>query len=160
MEDNAPAPSAMEQGEFERLLQAAAHSALPCRDRAILRLIWEAGLRPREVTLLEPDDIDFPAGAVTRGDGRRVAVSRETVHLLTAYASIERDGRCPRLFSGRHGRPLRAADLDRLFRWLSRQSGVPADPLGVRRAAMLRALRAEPREFVARWRRAGHGPCP
>jgi len=143
--------------EFQRLMQAAAHGAYPCRDRAILQIIWESGATVREVLALEPGDVDFLSGSVRWADGRRCGLAAEALRVLTTYVSLERDCRCPRLFAGRHGRPLRTCDVGRLFQRLARQTGIAVDPLALRRAAVARLLRERPIEALAAVRRAaGH----
>jgi integrase len=156
-EARAPEAGILGPAEFQRLLQAAAHSPLPCRDRAILCLFWDLAPGVHELLRLRPGDVDLQAGRLLRPDGRRCALGRETTRLLAAYASLERDRRCPRLFSGRHGRPLRAADLDRLCRRLERHTGVAVDPLRLRRAALARLLRADPLPLLSAWRHPAGG---
>ena len=155
----AQAPSLLEASDFDRLLQAAAHSPFPCRDRAILHLFWELAPGVHELLRLRPGDVDSVNGRLTRPDGRACALRRETARLLSAYASMERDPRCPRLFAGRHGRPLGPADLDRLFRTLGRQTGIPVDPVRLRRSALAHLLRSDPLAAVSAWRRSGGAPA-
>jgi integrase len=153
----APDSPLLERSDFDRLLQAAAHSPFPCRDRAILRLFWELAPGVHELLQLRPEDVDPVGGRLSRPDGRTSTLPRETARLLSTYASMERDPHCPRLFAGRHGRPLSPGDLDRLFRALGRQTGIPVDPVRLRRAALAHLLRCDPLPVVSAWRRAA-GP--
>lgn len=130
--------------EWRLLVGAAAHGRFPCRDRALLHLFWDHGATPRQVLELEAGHVDFLAGTLRWPDGGRARLAPETRTLLAAYVSMERHPRCPKLFGGRHGLPLRPADLDRLFRRVSALAGVQADPRSLHRAALLRLLRAAP----------------
>ena len=130
--------------DFQRLLQAAAHSAGPCRDRALLHLFWHFGATVRQVTTLEVAHVNFLTGRIQWAGAPEGVLPPEALHALTAYVSLERDPHCPKLFAGRHGRPLTPAEVGRMFERLSGYSGVAVDPPGLRRAALFRLIRAQP----------------
>ena len=146
--------STLREPEFQRLLQAAAHGPFPCRDRSILHLFWDFGLTLRQIVALQPGQVDLLARRLQLPGGRWAPLPDETLRLLTAYVSLERDPRCPRLFAARHGRPAGPAEVDRLFRRLRAHSGLPVDPLALRRAALARLLQLDPRPVLALWREA------
>jgi len=148
-EVEAVGPDLIGNREWQRLLGAAAHTRYPCRDRSLLHLFWHLGATVRQVSALEVDSVDLRTGALVWPDGRESRIPAEALQVLNAYVSLERDRRCPRLFSGRHGRPLTPADIDRCFRCLSRFSGLRVDPLTLRRSALLRLLLAAPLRALA-----------
>jgi integrase len=130
--------------DFDKLLQAADRSGHPHRDRALLHLFWHFGPAPRQVLALTMQDVNFLAARIRWPRGGEQALPPEVLQALTAYVSFERDTRCPRLFSGRRGRPLTAVQLDALFRRLRALSGVPVTPRSLRLCALYRMLRANP----------------
>lgn len=134
----------VQERDFQRLLQAASHSACPCRDRALLQLCWHFGATVRQITALEVGHINFLTGRIQWADAPEGLLPPEALHALTAYVSLERDPRCPKLFAGRHGRPLSPAQVARMFERLSAYSGVAVDPPGLRRAALYRLIRDHP----------------
>ncbi len=66
-------PHFLAEDALEKLLQApAADHPLGLRDRAILEMLYSAGLRVSELTGLDTDDIDLDAGVATiRGKGKK-----------------------------------------------------------------------------------------
>lgn len=88
------------------------------RDRAILELMYAAGLRVSELVALKQADVDLFAGLVVcHGKGskeRRVPVGKSAVHWLQQYARVRREhgpSAAPYLFLHR-GKPL-----TRQFAW-------------------------------------------
>ncbi len=130
--------------EWRVLLAAAGHSAFPCRDRAILSLFWHFGATVRQVTGLRAADVDLPAGTLAWPSGGGASLPLEVTRTLQTYVSLERPRHAATLFCGRGQRALTARDVDRCFRRLARVSGIRADPLSLRRAALYRLLRAAP----------------
>ena len=133
-----------EEKDWARLLCTAADSPYPCRDRAILHLFWWLALTVHDVLALRAEDVDFLCGRIRWGEGRQGLLPPEALRVLAAYASMERDPRCTRLFGGRHGRPLSRAQIASLFARLSAASGVPVSPHALRMAAIYRLLRGNP----------------
>jgi integrase len=130
--------------DFDKLLQAADRSGHPYRDRALLHLFWHFGPSPRQVLALTLQDVNFLAGRLRWPRGGEQPLPPEVLQALTSYISFERDARCPRLFSGRRGRPLTAVQLDAFFRRLRALSGVAVTPRILRMCALYRMLRANP----------------
>jgi integrase/recombinase XerC len=66
-------PHFLAEDALDKLLQApAADHPLGLRDRAILEMLYSAGLRVSELTGLDTDDIDLDAGVATiRGKGKK-----------------------------------------------------------------------------------------
>lgn len=135
--------------DLEKLVRAADRSAHPWRDRALLQLFWHFGPSPRQVLGLSMQDVNFLAGRVRWPGAAEQPLPPPVLHALTAYVSFERDARCVRLFSGRRGRPLTAAQLDGYFRRLRALSGVPVTPRTLRACALYRMLKANPLRAMA-----------
>lgn len=130
--------------EWRVLLAAAGHSAFPCRDRAILSLFWHFGATVRQVTGLRAADVDLSGGVLMWPGGGGASLPLEVAGTLQTYCSLERPRQAATLFCGRGRRALTAGDVDRCFRRVARVSGIRADPLSLRRAALYRLLRAAP----------------
>jgi integrase/recombinase XerC len=121
--------------DIMRLLEAPpADSPLGLRDRAILEVLYSAGLRVSELTGLNLEDVDFAEGLATvRGKGKR-----ERLALLgpPALAALQRwlDGRTavlavwerppPALFLNRHGSRLTSRSVGRLLEKYLKQAGL------------------------------------
>lgn len=82
------------------------------RDRAMLELMYAAGLRVSEMVNLKQAEVDLHAGVVNcHGKGskeRRVPVGKSAIHWLQKYAKVKAsygDSRYPNLFLHR-GKPL------------------------------------------------------
>lgn len=88
------------------------------RDRAMLELMYAAGLRVSELVTLKQSEVDLHAGVVNcHGKGskeRRVPVGKSAIHWLQQYASVKAEygqSNYPNLFLNR-GKPL-----TRQFAW-------------------------------------------
>ncbi len=117
-------PETLKVGEVETLVDGAgADDPLGLRNRALLELVYSAGLRSREAVDLDLADVDFEQELVrVRGKGgkeRAVPLGEEAAHGLAVYL---RDGR-PRLARGAEnalflsvrGRRLDTSTLRRLL---------------------------------------------
>jgi integrase/recombinase XerD len=104
-------------GMLERAAMAAGHpqaDAIALRDRAILELLYAAGLRVSELTGLNVADLSLEAGrALVRGKGdkeRIVPLGRAAIDTLDAYLKNGRPALARRpsakLFLSSHGRSL------------------------------------------------------
>ncbi len=133
-----------EDTDWPRLLRGAADSACPCRDRAILHLIWWLALTAQDVVALRLQDVDLVAGTIRWGQGRSGLLPADALAALTAYVSTERARHGAALFCDRHGRPLGPAAIARIFTRLRRTTGVAVDPHTLRLAALYRLLRRDP----------------
>jgi integrase/recombinase XerD len=83
-------PKAIPLGDVERLLAAPDEAtASGARDRAILELLYGAGLRISELTALDVDDVDLEEGSVRvlgkGGKEREVPVGRHAREAVSAY---------------------------------------------------------------------------
>jgi site-specific recombinase XerD len=99
--------------------------------RMCLRMIYACGLRLREGTQLQVSDID-PQRMLVRvrqgkgGKDRYVPLAERTLQLLREYWQLARSR--PWLFPARHRpMPLSATSLQKTFKAVVRQSGIPKD---------------------------------
>src|SRR5919108_4209856 len=89
-------PKALSLEEVEALLAAVPSDGIPARrDRAMLELLYAAGLRISELTALDIDDVDLDETRTVRclGKGskeRVVPIGRAAVEALKAYLTQER----------------------------------------------------------------------
>jgi integrase len=152
------AATLLSQSDWDKLLEAVDRSPSPFRDRALLCLFWYFGPTVRQVLRLEVSDINFLTGRLRWSpSGPETPLPGDALHALTAYVSFERDPRCPRLFSGRRGRPMTTAQLNAFFRRLQQVSGLPVTPRSLRTAALYRLLQAQPARAMALvFRRRAH----
>jgi integrase/recombinase XerD len=112
-------PQFLTEDEINQLLSAPDVSKEEgVRDRALLELMYAAGLRVSELVLMKQTDVDINSGLVScHGKGskeRRVPIGKSAIHWLQQYASLKAAyGRptLPFLFVNR-GKPL-----TRQFAW-------------------------------------------
>jgi integrase/recombinase XerD len=138
-------PATLVEGDVPRLLAAAAQSATPLRDVALLEVLYGAGLRVSEAIALRTDTVFLDERAVRvlgKGDKERVVpLGRPACRALAAYLEHER----PRLAGTRRAREVflspRGARLTRqavfaLVRRLAARAGVEVtlSPHGLRHA--------------------------
>jgi site-specific recombinase XerD len=118
------------------------------RDRALVMVMVDSGLRKSEVISLNWDDIDFSSGLlrVKRGKGgkaRSAVVGATARRALLAYRrnlpANMRDG--PMFMSQRDTR-LTAAGVDTLFRRLQEKTGIHVTPHALRRTFTIMSLRS------------------
>jgi integrase/recombinase XerD len=88
-------PKAIPLSEVERLLELPATDDLGRRDRAILEVLYGAGMRISELVNLDVDDVDLEEGSVLirsgkGGKSRRVPVGRAARAAVGAYLTTVR----------------------------------------------------------------------
>jgi site-specific recombinase XerD len=117
-------PEAPKQREIEEILDAVTgEGALGLRNRALLELVYSAGLRSAEAVGLDLGDIDFDQELVrVRGKGgkeRVVPLGEEAAHLIALYLREARPelaaGANDALFLSTRGRRLDTSTLRRLL---------------------------------------------
>ncbi|WP_290788348.1 site-specific tyrosine recombinase XerD [Halomonas sp.] len=109
-------PNTLEEAEVERLIAAPDVSTdLGLRDRAMLEVLYGAGLRVSELVGLTTDAVNLRQGVVrVRGKGdkdRLVPLGEEAIEWLSRYLRGSRgvlmsDATRPALFPGRHDRSM------------------------------------------------------
>lgn len=115
------------------------------RDKAIVLLMADSGLRRGEVIALNWQDVDMQTGAVTvqRGKGGKARVSRigaTTRRALLVYRRTLADMRA--LFQTDEGARFTGNGLRSIFQRLSKQTGIHVTPHAMRRTWALLSLRA------------------
>jgi integrase/recombinase XerD len=86
-------PRFLNEDEIDRLLAAPdITTAAGIRDRAILELMYAAGLRVSELTSLKPNEVDLLTGTVIcHGKGskeRRVPIGKSAIHWVQRYIAV------------------------------------------------------------------------
>jgi site-specific recombinase XerD len=118
-------PDAPKPAEIEAVLDLAdGDSALALRNRALLELLYSAGLRSAEVVGLDLADVDFEREALhVHGKGgkeRVIPLGEEAAHRLTCYLQDGRPvlarGAVDALFLSARGRRLDTSSVRRLVR--------------------------------------------
>lgn len=126
----------LDPDEVEGLLRARRRGATGLRDRALIAVLYRAGLRCSEVTALKPADVDTRLGEchVLRGKGgrRRVVGLDEGACTLIDAWMVERarlgiDGRAPlfcRIQEPRRGSPLAPQAVREMLRRAAAKAGI------------------------------------
>ncbi len=131
-------PRALTVEEVERLLSQPKPTPSGLRDRAILEMLYGAGLRASELLALRLQDIDLEVGFVrTAGKGNKervVPLGRMAIQALRAYNERGRPylggpGRlkAPELFLNSRGRKLSRQGLHAIIKRYARAAGLPVD---------------------------------
>lgn len=117
--------------EVKKLLAAAEMGKNPLRDKALVMVLWDTGLRASEVLGLRVSDVKAEAVRVRRKGGavQWVPVSLPTYRAILAYARAERPpSDHDALFLGRSGLPLAYDGLKMVLRRLAEYAGIPPKP--------------------------------
>ena len=118
--------------EVRKLLQACNRGATGARNRALIVLLWRAGLRTSEALSLKPADLDAVAGLVhvRRGKGgkpRSVGMDAEAFGAVDAWlahrARLGVSARAP-LLCTLDGRPLDSGYCRAMLKRLARKAGL------------------------------------
>lgn len=128
-------PHFLSSEDIERLLGAPpAGEPLGLRDRAILEVLYSAGLRVSELAGLNDADLDLPAGALrVRGKGRReriAPVGSFAARALGAWLAVrrlsprEKNGAGAPVFTNKFGRRLTTRSVGRMLEKHLRVTGL------------------------------------
>ncbi len=115
-------PETLKRGEVDEVLDAAVgKGALRLRNRALLELVYSAGLRSREVVDLDLESVDFEQEVVRvfgkGGKERVVPLGEEAAYWAARYLREARPAGAERaFFLSARGRRLDTSTLRRLFR--------------------------------------------
>lgn len=113
-----------------RLLETAAGEAwADRRDRAIILLLWDTGVRASELCHIRLSDIDMEQRIILLRNGkggkdRWVAFGQATREALTAWLKVRGERENDFLFVGRYGEPLTRSGLSIMLRRRARQAGI------------------------------------
>ena len=127
-------PSVLSVEEVARLIdQPDTSTERGLRDRAMLELVYAAGLRVSELLSLSRGDVNLDLGLVRcvgKGSKERIVpVGRPALEAVRVYLGARRDA-APALFLGNKGRPLTRVAFWRIVRRYGRQAGIrtPVSP--------------------------------
>ncbi len=134
--------------EIERLWAVAGGCRTPKRERALLAVALDTGLRLGELCRLELDDIDWRNGSLRvkgKTGVRVVPISGKALSYLNAYINRERKARDPmerRVFLSLGGRGFGEESLYSVFRRMARKAQVQGGPHRLRHTAAVTMLKA------------------
>lgn len=125
-------PRFMTEEEVELLLdQPDISGEIGIRDRAILEIMYAAGLRVSEAANLMMDDIDIDAGILTcKGKGdkeRRVPLGRSSITWAKKYRVLRREkesAKTQNLFVTVHGSPINRQTIFKFIKEYARTAGL------------------------------------
>lgn len=122
-------------------------TSLDVRNKAILSLFLDTGLRVSELANLNIDDIDMDSGAilVRHGKGNKQRVVHAGIKaqkILWKYITIHRKSESNRLFINRSGDPLDTVGVKILIKRLGEKAGVKVHPHKLRHTFAISYLRA------------------
>jgi integrase/recombinase XerD len=131
-------PHVLSVEQVSRLLERPKATPIGLRDRALLEVLYGAGLRASEVLALRRQDVDFDVGfvrVVGKGDKERVVpLGRKALEALRAYNERGRPFlggagtlKAPELFLNKRGRRLSRQGLHLLIKQYAREAGLPDD---------------------------------
>ncbi|MDQ2985603.1 MAG: tyrosine recombinase XerC [Armatimonadota bacterium] len=117
--------------EQTELLVECALGKTPLRDRAVLELLYGAGLRAAEVVAIDLRDFDFGARTLmVRGKGRKervVVFGEPAAEAIDHYMRSERPGDGEALFVGESGGRLSTRTIQRIVERRRALAGLPVD---------------------------------
>ena len=121
---------ALNPQEVTRLLERfSARGYLDARNRAIVMMLLDTGMRVFELANLRLDDVDTTSGSILirRGKGskqRVVRIGAKAQKALWKYMTVYRRGDSDRLFLSRSGEPLDVTGIKIMIRRLGKKAGV------------------------------------
>jgi integrase/recombinase XerD len=131
-------PQTLSIEQVSSMLDKPKATPIGLRDRALLEVLYGAGLRASEVLALRLQDIDFDVGFVrTLGKGEKervVPLGRKALEALKAYNERGRPQlggagtlKAPELFLNNRGRRLSRQGLHLIIKQYAREAGLPED---------------------------------
>jgi len=124
-------PKALSQLQTGDLLDQAQESKTPLRDRALLELMYAAGLRASELVGVNIRDIDFQSRSLrVRGKGskERITLFGQAAHeAIDRYMDEERIGQGEALFTNQKGDRLTTRTVQNVVKRWARAVGLPPD---------------------------------
>jgi site-specific recombinase XerD len=122
---------ALSQADVEALLdRCSPKKHLGCRDRAIILVLLDSGMRVSELADLRIADVDMKTGSVLVKNGkggkqRLVRIGSAARKALWRYLALYRRGNGDRLLLTRNGEPLKTNAIKLMVRRLGKEAGVP-----------------------------------
>lgn len=124
-------PKTLTEPQTNHLLEQSDHGRYPRRDRAILELMYSAGLRAAEVVSLRLTDLDFhhrTARVIGKGSKERVVLFGETARrMMEDYIRTERSStpESITLFTNPSGRALTTRTVQNIVKRWAAGAGLP-----------------------------------
>lgn len=124
-------PKALSQLQTSDLLDQSVETKTPYRDRALLELMYAAGLRASEVVGVDLPDIDFPSRSLrVRGKGNKERITlfgQAAFEAIRDYMEKERTGETRALFTNDKGIRLTTRTVQNVVKRLAKAVGLPPD---------------------------------
>lgn len=124
-------PKAMSQLQVTDLLEQPGESKTPFRDRAMLELMYAAGLRASETVSVDVGDLDFASRSLrVRGKGNKERVTlfgQAAEEALRGYIDGERIGDGKALFTNSKGDRLSTRTVQNVVKRWALQVGLPPE---------------------------------
>jgi len=139
---------ALSREEIERLFEACCgKDSLDIRNRSILSVFLDTGLRLSELSCLKVSDVATNTGSIVIRNGkggkqRVVRIGAKAQKALWRYLLLPRRGDADTLFLDRSGRPLDARGIKTMIKRLGNKAGVKAHPHQLRHTFAISFLRA------------------
>lgn len=141
------------QDDIKKLLLICDHTVMGLRNRAIILMLLDTGLRLSELVSIQIDDVDYDHGIIkVMGKGareRRVRMGKDTQKALLKYL-LSRKDKLPCLWISEDGAALRSVGVQKMIRRLGKRAGlksVRCSPHTFRHTAATMALRNGAKEF-------------
>ena len=132
-------PQVMTEGEIDRLVNPdAEENIIAIRDRTMIEMAYDCGLRASELVSLKISDINEPGGVMyIRGKGRKerivpyVGALREAVrhYITTSRSKLADSGDAGYLFLSRSGKGLNRQDFWNILRRRGSRAGIASSRL-------------------------------
>lgn len=143
-------PKALDREQVEQLIEAAANTKNPRRNRAIILFLLDTGCRNSEARGVQMKDVGFSTGQVKvvgKGDKeRQVFIGKRALSALWLYVKEERPEPAQvdsqHLFLSSDGYPLGRSGFRQIFTRLSEQLSFRVYPHKMRHTAAINHLRA------------------
>ena len=120
-----PVPRILTQTEYQMLLQACSNIV---RDKAIITLLLQTGIRLSELTRLSLSDVHMPESITIAGSnsrkGRTIPLNSKACEALQAYFTTRQAAKCPSLFLNKFGKPLGERGVQKIIMLYFRQAEI------------------------------------
>lgn len=122
-------PPYLPEDELRKLLSASRFSKHPRRDRAILLLLFDSGIRAGELVNIKVGDVDFSVWVVKvlgkDQEERKVPVGEMTIKAIKEYLGERiKEREAPLFLSSKNGRALTVSGLRQILKRLARKAGI------------------------------------
>jgi site-specific recombinase XerD len=128
------------------LKQCSRNTVLDVRNKAIVSVLLDCGLRISELASLTTNDIDLETGAITIRNGkggkqRIVCLGKTALYALRKYVIYHRKCETDRVFVNRSGKPLEIRGIKIMIQRLGNSAGIKIHPHKLRHTYAITYLR-------------------